>query len=188
MKILRTLSLSLSVLLPLSAVHTAHAQASIYGTISGTVYSDVHTDGLLFNGIYPGYGGGLTYIFVQRAVTVGIDLRDTVTPNTSGGNTAAVSVRLGFVPQQYPCHPYFQIGPGFISAKVPAGYGTAAQTLDTAAVAVAWGLDVRVAPSLDIRAIEIGVDAGNKNSSAIQTTSFSAGIVYHFPHPQTKNP
>ncbi len=190
MKTLRSLSLFYT-LLVFFAVHAAKAQVSVYGTVSETAFGynyDDNTYDYGTNGYNPGIGGGVTYVFVDRAVTVGLDIRDTFTPTDRGGDTGAASIRLGFVPKEYTCHPYFQIGPGFITTKTPVTYGVGTQTLTTAAVALAWGLDVRVAPNLDIRAIEIGLSVGNKNSSTEESASFSAGVVYHFPGPKKQTP
>jgi opacity protein-like surface antigen len=182
MNLLRTFAFTTFLCL-LFATHSAHAQLAVYGTVSGSDfgYQQSGDSADTFNGDYLGVGVGAYYNFVHRAVKVGIDLRDTYTPNSRGGNAGAVSVRLGFVPDVHPCHPYFQIGPGWISEKVPVS-ATPARTVNTTAVAVGFGLDVRVTPSLDIRAIEIESTVGGSDLNAAATASFSAGIVYHLSH------
>ena len=186
MRLMLRFTLALAVLSVALSSSTAKAQASIYGTVSESAFAYSDYDGdANFNGYNPGFGGGLTYVFVHRAVNVGVDVRDTYTPNKNGGNTAAASIRLGFVPPPYPCHPYFQIGPGIISAKSYDGSNTS-KTYNSGAVALAWGLDVRVAPNLDIRAIEISIMVGGNNSNASAEGSFSAGVVYHFHSAKTQ--
>jgi len=185
MRTLRRDLLSVIAILLLAFSHPAKAQTSVYGTIGFSDYGyTFNSYGDNFYGDYPSFGGGLTYIFLQRAVTLGVDLRDTYTANSlHGGETGAISLRAGFVPAPHPCHPYVQLGGGFISAKVPASsYTVGAQTINTGSVSIAVGLDVDINRSLSIRAIEIESTVGTKSYPSAATASFSSGIVYHFPN------
>jgi hypothetical protein len=167
---------------------TARAQFSIYGTVAATDYGYAfNSGGLTYNGDYLGLGGGLTYIFPRdRRLTLGIDLRDYVTPAARGGNTGVVSFRIGVVPHKVPLRPYFQIGPGYVSAKVPAVVGP--QTVDIAAVSIGGGLDIRVARHIDLRVIEIESTAGVSATQSAGTASFGTGVVYHLQAARPTNP
>jgi len=167
----------------LLSVSAAHAQVSIYGTVASSDYGyafNGNSDS--FYGDYLGFGGGLTYNFPHEGtITLGIDLRDTVTPDTHGGNTGAASFRIGFISQERVCHPYVQVGLGYISAKVPASsFTVGAQTINTVAIAVGGGLDIRINPFVSIRAVELESTVGNSSSNSTATFSVSTGIVYHF--------
>jgi len=179
------------ILLPLAISQTAKAQVSVYGTVGVTNYGYAfNNNGLTYNSDRVGFGAGVTYNFpIQSRLTAGIDLRGAITPSATGGGLGAASLRFGFVPQHNPFKPYIQIGGGFITAKVPASSFTVGkQTLTTASLDLAFGLDLRITPSLDLRLFEIQGAGGSKGSSKTGSAAISTGIVYHFHRSKSKNP
>lgn len=181
MKLTRGVLVSLCILL--CAVCSATAQLSVYGTVATTNYGYAYNnDSLTFTGEHVGFGFGAFYNFpIQSRLTAGIDARFSDTPNARGGNNGFVSARFGFVPHHNPLRPYVQIGGGYVHTKVP-GYSIfiGPQPLTTGALGLAFGLDVRINPSLDWRAIELAAGAGSKNSTSAGAGALSTGIVYHF--------
>ena len=184
MKRLSSLIIS-PVLLLLAASHPAQAQFSVYGTVAATNYGySFNNDNLTYSPDHLGFGFGGFYNFhVQSRLTAGIDLRGSVTPNSTGGDKAAISARFGFVPNHNPLKPYLQIGGGVIQAKVPAFTNIVqGQTVTTAALDLALGLDIRLTHSVDLRLLELESGAGSKGSMSAGSASLSTGLVYHF-HP-----
>jgi len=167
---------------------TAHAQFSIYGTVAATDYGYAFNSGpLAVDGDFLGFGGGLTYIFPRDSrLTLGIDLRGYATPAAHGGNTGVVSFRIGVVPHKVPLRPYFQVGPGYVSAKTPQSAGS--QTVNIGAVGLGAGLDIRVARHIDLRVIEIEDTVGVSATKSAGTASFGTGVVYHFQAAKKTNP
>lgn len=164
--------------------HAAEAQVSIYGTVAATDYGYSYNRGSLNpRGDHVGFGGGSTYNFpIQSRFTAGVDLRGSITPATTGGGFGAASLRFGFVPHHNPFKPYLQIGGGFVTAKIPVYFtnSPSSQTVTTPALDLAFGLDLRISPSFDLRLIELQGAGGSKGSTNTGLGSISTGIVYHF--------
>ena len=130
-----------------------------------------------------GFGAGITYNFpIQSRLTAGIDFRGSISPGATGGGFGAASLRFGFVPHHNPLRPYLQLGGGFVTSKVAASYSTTGnQSVTNDSIDLAFGLDVRITPSFDWRAVEIASAAGNSGSTTVAVASIGTGIVYHFP-------
>ncbi len=191
MKSLRCLAVSLTLSLPYTALHTAKAQSSIYGTVTVSNYGYAFRgESTTYDSDRFGLGAGGFYNFpIRSRFTAGIDLRGSFTPNADGGSKGFVSARFGFVPHHNPLKPYFQIGGGFIHAKVPAFTETVqAQAVTAAALDLALGLDIRLTPSFDLRLPELESGAGGNGSMTAGSASLSGGIVYHFHPVRQRNP
>ena len=154
----------------------AGAQAAVYGEVGITNY------GLTTNGGDFTYGsdrlggmlGGFYNFPIESRFTAGIDAHVGFGMHTNTGVKGAVAARFGFVPHRNPLRPYLEIGGGVVSAHLPP------ESVTTGALAIGFGLDVRVTPSLDWRAVELESAAGGVSRSA-GSASLSTGVVYHFP-------
>jgi hypothetical protein len=168
----------------LTSTQTAHAQTSVYGTVATTnfclnssSYTNCKSDTLGF------LGGGFYNFPIQSRLTAGIDGRVSYGLGTRGGESATAALRIGFVPTRNPLRPYFQLGGGVVSS---AGGDPLQGTRHTSgAVQSAFGLDIRLTPSIDLRALELGGAAGGGSASnpSAGTAYLDGGVVYHFrPH------
>ena len=166
---------------------------AVYGDVMWTNYGAAHNNsGLSSQGGCIGFGGGGFYNFpIESRFTAGIDVRGSVSPCARGGGMGAVSARFAFVPEHVILRPYVEIGGGVVHAKTTsesyyiAQNGTAVPIgpATTGAIMLAFGLDVRVTRSLDLRAIELAAAAGgSESSSEAATASLGSGLVYHFGH------
>jgi hypothetical protein len=164
---------------------TAHAQTSIYGTVAVTnfclnssSYTNCKSDTLGF------LAGGFYNFPIQSRLTAGIDGRVSYGVGTRGGISVTSALRIGFVPKHNPLRPYFQLGGGVVSSA--GGDPLQAQRKTSGAVQLAFGLDIRLTNSIDLRALEIGGVAGGGSSSnpSAGTSYVNTGVVYHFPHPK----
>jgi hypothetical protein len=162
---------------------TAPAQTSIYGSVavtnfcrSGSFYTNCKSDTLGF------LGGGFYNFPIQSRLTAGIDGRMSYGLGTRGGVSATAAFRIGFVPHQNPLRPYFELGGGVVSSA--GGDPLQAQRKTNGVLQLALGLDIRLTPSIDLRALELGgaAGAGSSSSPAAGTAYIDAGVVYHFPH------
>jgi hypothetical protein len=166
---------------------TAHAQASVYGTaaitdfcLTSNSYTSCESNTLGF------LGGGFYNFPIQSRLTAGIDGRVSYGVGTRGGVSATAALRIGFVPHQNPLRPYFELGGGVVSVNGH-GYTTLQPTRKTGgALQLAFGLDIRLTDTIDLRAIELGSAAGGGSSSSpgAGTGYLDAGMVYHFPRPK----
>jgi hypothetical protein len=175
-------ALSALLLLP---PQTAHAQTSIYGAVavtnfclnSGSAYTNCKGDTLGF------LGGGFYNFPIQSRLTAGIDGRVSYGVGSKGGESVTAALRIGFVPHQNPLRPYFELGGGVVSSAGRGPTPIEAQRKTNGAFQLAFGLDIRLSPSVDLRAIELGGASGSGSStkSNAGTAYIDAGIVYHFP-------
>ena len=160
---------------------TAHAQTSIYGAVAVTNFC-LDSSGVACKSDTLGFLGGGFYNFpIQSRLTAGIDGRVSYGLGTRGGVSATAALRIGFVPTRNPLRPYFQLGGGVVSS---AGSDPLQATRRTnGAVQLAFGLDIRLTGSIDLRALEIGGAAGSGSSSkpSAGTSYIDTGVVYHFP-------
>ena len=173
----------------LTAVPTANAQISVYGTAMLTnfgLYNDT-SSGIAFQGDTAGFGGGAFYNFpIQSRLTAGVDARGSYSPGTKGGASAAGALRIGFVPRTHPLRPYVEIGGGLVSTDAYTYVSNGVQ-IDTSphrvtngALDLLGGLDIRLTHALDLRAIEYGAAAGASATNTRAGFGFlSAGVVYH---------
>jgi hypothetical protein len=140
-----------------------------------------------------GIGGGVFYNFpIESRLTAGIDVRGSDSFGTHGGDAFSVSLRFGFVPHEVRLRPYFQIGGGVVSApytevtavcSFSCNITTSSKRATNGAALVAFGLDIRLTRSFDLRAIEYGAEAGPTGTNTSPTSGFaflSSGVVYHF--------
>ena len=177
-------------ILPVSA-QTVKSQTSVYSVAALTAYSLINDNSTFDNEkASGGFVAGAFHNFpIQSRLTAGIDLRASYSPGSSGGNFEAIALRIGFVPHHVRLRPFFQIGGGLISTprttttitSSPRGSTVVLQTnrVTNGAVEVAFGLDVRLTDSLDLRVPDWGAVAGVSNSNAAGVGSFGAGLVYH---------
>jgi hypothetical protein len=173
--------LAFFILLALATPLMSQSQVSIYGTVATTNHGYTLNNGSLSNGgDHFGFGAGGTYNFpIQSRLTAGIDVRGGISPGSTGGASGAVSFRVGFVPHRNLLRPYFQIGGGFVTSKVYS-FGGSSQTVTAGSADLAFGLDVRITPSFDLRLIELEGAAGRSGSTGAGVGKLSTGVVYHF--------
>ena len=199
MRILRRAFLSLTTVLLLAISHPAKAQLSVYATPMFTGYG--YTDGsenstIQFGSNSGGIGAGVFYNFHHNSrLFLGMDARGSGSFGTHGGEAFSTSFRIGMVPYKVPLRPYFQAGIGAVTGLYPryglvcGGYYTCteyalpSQRITNPAILVAWGLAVRVTRSVDIRALEYGVqvpDYPNSSGNYVGFGFLDAGLVYNF--------
>ena len=163
-------------------IQTAHAQTSVYGTVAATDFclnsgssTNCKSDTLGF------LAGGFYNFPIQSRLTAGIDGRVSYGLGTRGGVSVTLALRIGFVPNHNPLRPYFQLGGGVVSSA--GSDPLQAQRKTSGAVQLAFGLDIRLTNSIDLRALEIGAAAGSSSNSgpAAGTAYINTGVVYHFP-------
>lgn len=166
----------IAVLFLLFSGRAARAQAAVYGEIGVTNYGySVHGGGLTVSSDRLGGTLGGFYNFpIQSRLTAGIDGHVGFGLHTNTGMKGFAAARFGFVPLRNPLRPYLEIGGGVVSAHLPSG------SITTGALELGFGLDVRVTPRLDWRAIELESAAGGGTRNA-GSASLSSGLVYHFP-------
>jgi hypothetical protein len=114
-----------------------------------------------------------------------------------GGAAFSASLRIGFVPHKVRLRPYFQIGGGVVSGsyeEVTVTCGIVCtntpitnKRATNGAALVAFGLDIRLTRSFDLRALEYGAEAGPSGTTTHYASGFgflSSGVVYHFHAPE----
>jgi hypothetical protein len=164
----------------------AGAQVSAYGTIAATDYGFVVGSTEVTKSDSPGFIVGAFYNFpIQSRLTAGIDARGSYSPGERGGSSAAAALRIGFVPERVVLRPYFQLGGGVVSSTPDdrtVGDEVRPIRYTSGGLEFALGLDIRLTPSFDLRALEIGAIAGSGSVSSPGAGSgfVNAGIVYHF--------
>jgi hypothetical protein len=193
MKHPRRVSFSFAIVFLLSISPVAKAQLSAYVTpmFTGWGLSD-NSNTITINHGSGGIGGGVFYNFpIQSRLTAGVDMRGSDSLGNYGGDAFSASLRIAFVPRKVRLRPYFQIGGGVVSAPYTqysaicsftcAVTSTSKRATDGAAL-LAFGLDVRLTRSFDLRAIEYGAEAGPTGTSNSPKSGFgflSTGVVYH---------
>jgi Outer membrane protein beta-barrel domain len=173
---------SLLALIVLSLPTAAHAQFSVYGTISTSDYGYAfNREPLIISGDFAAYSGGLTYTFPHDGrLALGVEYRESVTPVIHGGSTGTASFRIGLVPRKVRLRPYFQVGGGYVYAKIPTFGPTGSESVTVGSFGFGGGLDLRITQRVDWRIIEIESVAGVTSAKSAGTASFGTGAVYHF--------
>jgi len=195
MSLFRRCFLTCSLLL---AIPAARAQLAVYGAVAATDFGFIETTNAnpSFESDSAGFIGGVFYNFpIDSRVTVGLDARASYSPGTRGGESFGAALRVGFVPKTNPLRPYFQLGAGFVTAPeqeytiIVNGFSETtvpySKRRTSGAAELAFGLDVRLTDSVDLRAIEFGAEAGASSANAVGISFVDIGIVYHL-HPKKK--
>jgi hypothetical protein len=163
---------------------TARAQVSVYGSAALTDYIFVNNNTSTAKRDTAGIIGGAFYNFpIHSRLTAGIDARASHGFGDRGGTFAAAALRIGFVPEHVPLRPYFQLGGGVVSSTFTTytqGLTTQSTRFTSGGVEFAFGLDVRLSHSFDLRAFELGAIAPASSTGA-GSAWLQTGVVYHFP-------
>lgn len=175
----------------------ARAQvAAVYVTSSSGRFSNVLT-GTTLPGPQPQYtsfwasgiGGGVTLNFLPAGpVKFGFDLRGSTRPGTTGADTAMGGLKLAFAPPLIHIKPYVQASGGYVAtrtANVSAGSSGGTFGNQYAAWEILGGVDIPLAPFLDLRAIEVGGGTGisipgSSSSQNVSLFTVNSGLVLHF--------
>jgi len=198
MKLHRTLACRLLclALLGFAAHPAAHAQASVYGTFSYAEFT-FNSSGPFAPIVNNGFGaggflGGATYEFpVVSQFTIGIDLRGSVNPGTTGSSAGTASVKFTYKPTDAIPRPYAQVGLGDMHAHTPAQYAHGSgqnpiATADSGLFQYAFGIDLELQHGIDLRLIEIGFSTGLSQATGtalgVSPLTYSIGVVVHIPH------
>jgi hypothetical protein len=188
----------LATLMVACAVHAPAQVAAVYVTSSSGHFSNVLTGTLLppsGPGPQPQYtsfwasgvGGGVTLNFLPVGpVKLGFDLRGSTRPGTTGADTAMGGLKLAFTPPLIHIKPYVQASGGYVATRtfnVAAGTGTFGNQY--AAWEILGGVDVPLAPFLDLRAVEVGGGTGvsvfgSSSTPNIPLFTVNSGLVLHF--------
>jgi hypothetical protein len=201
------------VLLALSSVvlaaSTAHAQLSVYGTVSVRRMTDIpFTQGTTTqtNGSFDPVGGagGIFYDFkTYGPVRLGIDARGMITNSTQGAYTSFNAagghlssglggVRASFHTPFVPLKPYVEgmvgvartnFGTGYNSGLATGGVSntTGVQSSTHLEYDALAGLDISILPIVDFRLVELGYGAVEANSHTYPVGTISTGLVFHLP-------
>ena len=189
--------IAIAALFLLSAV-AAQAQAvSIYATSSSGRYTNVQTGSVLTGSGYQeqytnfwasGIGGGVTFNFLPVGpVKLGFDFRGSTRPGTAGADTAMAGFRVAFNPPLIHLKPYVQASGGYVGTRtvnLTQGVG-GTFTNKYAAWEILGGVDVPLAPVLDLRLIELGGGTGmtvglSSSTPNISLFTVNTGVVLHF--------
>ena len=179
---LLSLWLPLCLLSILGLAPASRAQVSVYGSgaISEYALKPANSSTFSFKSGTPGFVIGGFYNFpLDSRLTVGLDLRLAESPGIKGGTAGAVAFRVGFVPHHVPLRPYFEIGGGVVHTSTNTELvndGVRSGTYSNGTAIIAFGLDLRVTRSIDIRVLDIGSEAGGSSGTVYADT----GIVFHF--------
>jgi hypothetical protein len=182
----------------------AHAQAiAIYGTFSPAHLSNVQT-GAVYTATQgyvnqttsywaPGFGGGVTFNVLPRGlIRVGLDLRGSSKPGTSGVDSALVGVKVAVHPPVLHIKPYGQVSLGYLDSRTinvttAAGSTNSSNTVggtfgnQYAAFEAMGGIDYPLLGPLDVRIFELGVGRGFGFTSTNPTFfTINSGLVLHF--------
>ena len=130
-----------------------------------------------------GIGGGVTLNFLPLPiVSLGIDLRGSTKPGTTGADTALVGVKLGVHPPLLRVKPYIVGSTGYVATRTPSAGNGASVTNKYLGWELAGGVDYPLVHFVDFRAIEIGgggvVAAGSGNTPSL--FHINTGLVFHF--------
>lgn len=181
----------LAAILLLSFLQSACAQASVYGTAMFDAFGFTgsnYPSGGSFKSDTGGLTAGAFYNFhTSSRLKAGIDGRITYSAGYKGGSAYTGALRVSFVPNKNRLRPYFQLGGGVASTDLHQticnGFtcGITTTRISNGVAQLAFGLDVRATPHVDIRALDYGADAGSAGPGSHAAVGFlDAGLVYHF--------
>lgn len=168
-----------------------HAQAvSLYVTSSSARFGNAPTGapGQTVPFWTSGIGGGVTLNTIPVGpVRLGVDLRGSTRPGTTGADTAMGGLRLGIKPPLISIKPYIQASGGYVATRTRA-LGVGSQLNRYAAWEVLGGLDFPLMPFFDVRLIEVGGGTGYRLSGTLSTSgtetismfTVNSGLVLHF--------
>jgi hypothetical protein len=173
-----------------SFIGTANNCSATTATLTGSGTSTALTDAVNPSGIY--FGGYYDFKTVGP-VRLGVDARyydmksnksaatSAGGPNSTSANTILGGVRGTFHTPISWLRPYGEIAAGRTSTDAANGPGSFSSYLRYQGFA---GVDIKVFPILDLRAVEVGI--GNMNaiggsSSSISVRSIGASVVFHTP-------
>ena len=180
-----------------------HGQAfSVYVTSANSRFTNVQTGSVLttsgFQNRYTnfwasGIGGGVTLGLVPVGpIRFGLDLRGSTKPGTTGADTAMLGFKLAVKPPLLPIKPYIQASGGYVATRtvnVSTTSITSNQTVGGtfnnkyAGWEILGGLDMPLAPFVDLRLVEVGGGAAygvTNNPPSISMFSINSGLVVHF--------
>ena len=180
-----------------------HGQAfSVYVTSANSRFTNVQTGSVLTtsglqnrytNFWASGIGGGVTLGLVPVGpIRFGLDLRGSTKPGTTGADTAMLGFKLAVKPPLLPIKPYIQASGGYVATRtvnVSTTSITSTQTVGGtftnhyAGWEILGGLDMPLAPFVDLRLVEVGGGAAygvTNNPPSISMFSINSGLVVHF--------
>lgn len=177
--------LSLSLALAIAALTaSAHAQLGVYGTVT---VQQVSVNG---KSVAPvGGGGGVYYDFKQIGrIKIGGDLRGSVSSSKQGNiggfnaygtriHTALGGVRVSTTLPVTWMKPYVQGSFGWGGSN----FGTSQNIQGGFAYQGLAGLDLKLAPIMDVRIAEFGIGAINAGGTNHTLKTISMGVVFHLP-------
>ena len=167
----------------------AHAQVAAYLTYSPVEFDYFNGSGstpVSNSGIVQGVGGGVTIDHLHEGrFHTAVDLRASFNSKTYyRGGTGAADYRIAFIPKRVALRPFVQLGVGFVTAHDPSSNYLKGPSTTDAVLDLAFGLDIRLTPRVDLRLLEIGGAApfrrGTNSSPTIGAGVISTGAVYHF--------
>lgn len=174
----------------LAFASAAHAQFSTYATVSATPFgfSGANYNGVSFKAETGSFTVGTFYTFPSSSrFKAGIDARYLYGPGYNGGQAFNAALRVAFVPTQNRLRPYLQIGGGVVHTDLNETYcsgfscGTFHQGITNGVANIDFGLDIRLTPSVDWRAIDYGAAAAGSNGATRAGLGWiGTGAVYHF--------
>lgn len=130
-----------------------------------------------------GIGGGVTVNFLPLpVVSLGVDLRGSTKPGTTGADSAMVGLKLGVHPPVIHIKPYIQGSVGYLAARTPSAGNDSSLTNKYLTYEVFGGIDYPLAHFIDFRVIEIGAGGVIASDSANSPGIFNidTGLVLHF--------
>jgi hypothetical protein len=130
-----------------------------------------------------GIGGGVTLNFIPLpVVSLGVDLRGSTKPGTTGADTAMVGLKLGVHPPLIHIKPYVVGSAGYVATRTSAAVTGATVNNKYLGWELSGGVDYPLIHFVDLRVIEIGgggvVDAGSGNTPSL--FHINTGLVFHF--------
>lgn len=202
----RILRLALLVAAPLLTPVLRAQIISAYVTSANTHLSNVQT-GSVYSGAAgyqnqftsywtSGIGGGVTLgILPIGPVRLGFDVRGSTKPGTTGADTAFAGLKLGLKAPLIPIKPYVQVSGGYVATRTvnvstsSIGGNAVGGTFTNqyAAYEVLGGVDFKLIPFVDLRAVEVGFGKGYNvggltasGTSSMTLFTINTGLVVHF--------
>ena len=184
----RVLFIALAFLLLLA--DKGHAQTSVYVTVMEGNFGfagDSYPNGPSWKPRTTGFTSGALFMYpAPSRFRPGFDIRGAFSSGYNGGRAYTVALRLSFVPDHLPFRPYGQFGGGYASTQlrkpvcIGSVCGIGSRQISGGVLLLSAGLDIRVAPQLDIRAFDYArYTGGSGGLTHPAVRSFSAGVVYH---------